>query len=152
MPKAAKFNFTPERQLTSKEAVSSYQFYVTVSKTSTLFINKSFVDTYEYGGKYMQLFADPEKKAIAWKVIAGKTDLEEVSNARIMTPNIKSGALSISIQKLLKSLGIEKGQLFRRVPVHSYTAATIEGQLSYIILDSAAETKDTKDSKDDSDD
>ncbi len=128
---AIKFDFVPERQIGKEQAESGYR--VTIFKSGVLAFGGHVLDVYELDGKYLRLFADVEKKAIGWSVIEGKTSFDEIDDARILKRN-SSGVAILGITKLLKKLGVEKGQLMPNLEVKKYKSALNSYDIYYIEL------------------
>lgn len=128
---APKFSFVPERQI-GKDSDETYK--VSIFKNSALRFPSEIVRVYELKDKYVRLFADLEKKAIGWQIVEGKTDLDTLSDARLMTVR-KAGIVVLGIGKLLNKLGFEKGVAFSNLEVKKYKSVLDDRDIWYIELD-----------------
>lgn len=129
---APKFNFVPERQLGRE--VEDKGFIASISKKGILMFSSSVTHIYELDGKYIKLYGDIEKKIVGWSMIKGNTTLSDVDNARLLRKNIRSGIVLVSIQRLLSSLGIEKGKAFKNLVVKKHIAPMYADEIYYIQL------------------
>lgn len=133
-----KFNFISEKQIGDKpDGNSCWRVSLHASKsTPSLYFPSDMVHALEMDGKYFQLFADLEKKAIGWRVIEGQTELESISNARLANRNKQSGAILFGIGRLIKALNYEVTKSIPGLEVKTYMSPLLKGDISYVILPS----------------
>ncbi len=129
---APKFNFVPEKQLGRDPGEGTYK--VTLTKAGTLYFSPMVVNVYELDGKFMTLYGDVEKKCIAWKIISEDTTLPELHDSRQLKKNSAQGNVIVSVQKIIKKLGIPKLTEAKTYEVEIYKSAMLEDKLYYIQL------------------
>lgn len=130
--KAPKFNFVSERLLNEPAADTSFR--VSIYKTGTLVFTGETLDIYDLENKYIRLFADRERRSIAWQVLDDKTSLEELNDARKVVKNT-NGIATISIKKILKIMGItELGKGWKNLEVKTYKTTLQSGELYYVVI------------------
>lgn len=128
-----KFNFVPERQLGETPSADG-NWYVTlmVSKVSpAIYFPSEFVKVFEMAHKYYRIYADIEKKSIAWTEVT--EGLEEMNDSRQMNPNVKTGACILAIGKILKSMSYTPKEKVK-LKVYTYTNALIAKPMQYVTL------------------
>lgn len=127
-----KYNFVPESQL-NKDTNGS-EFQVNINRNGCIYFGSDIVRIYDLENKVIRLYADIEKKSIAWIEIKNG-NLSTLENVRVLKKNNpKVDCIVIMITKLLKSLGIEKTMLpFKNISVTTYKDNLIEG--SFHVLD-----------------
>lgn len=131
-PMTKKYNFVPEHQLNTSPSAS--QFSVSITASSFLYISKFDVSMYALKGKIVRFYADTHAKTIAWKEVS-EGSLEDIKNVRTFTPNPASGAVVISIAKLLSAIGIPKDRLpLKAIPVTTYKDTLVDKPFSVIDL------------------
>ena len=126
-----KFNFISENKINHKEQESD--FTVTVSKSGVLLFREEYTKAYELGGKYARFFFDKEHKTIGWTIVEGKTELEELNDARKLIVNV-NGMIVVVVRKILKAMNYEMVTSLKRLPIKVYKTAMIAGDVHYIIL------------------
>lgn len=126
-----KFSFVPERQIGEDEKVG---YNVNIYGNGAIIFNGQVVDVYELNNKYIKVFSDLEKKAIGWTIIKNDTNLEELNNARVLKKT-KNGNIILSVTKILKKLGWEKGMKFTNLPVKLYKSPLETDDIWYIQLE-----------------
>lgn len=127
----SKFNFVPERQV-GKQSNANYR--VSIYPNHCLIFPAEVVRVYELDGKFARFYADLEKKVIGWSILEGETSLENLSDARKLSKNKQSGAIAVSLKKLLSSLDIKIDPSFKRLDVSSYSSPLNAHEIHYINL------------------
>lgn len=131
--KTPKFNFVPERQLRDIKSGNGY-WTVTVMTSRNLYFQKEMVEILEMDGKFIQIFADTEKKAIGWRIIKDETTLDNIHNARKLNANKVSGAIIVSIGKIMEALNYKIDKTVRGLVVQTYTSPLVKESISYVVL------------------
>ncbi len=146
---APKFNFIPERQINEVGSGNGcWRVSLLNSKASpTIYFPKDMVYALDMDGKHFQIFADVEKKAIGWREVKGKTELETVKNSRKFTKNKASGVVLIGIGKILKALNYDLKESISNILVNRYESPLVIGEISYIILPNESKEEKETDGK-----
>ncbi len=126
-----KFDFIPERQLIKESKPVDPMFKASIYPNGALSFNKDYIEIYELGNKFIRIYADTAKRSIGWKILEGKTDLEEVDDSRkmVLTPQ---NSIKLSITGILSILGWTKGESYKKLPIEIYKSDGIE--IHYIKL------------------
>ena len=107
MAREKTFNFIPEMQFPdtrSKEKDPVVTATITTAKN--LIFSKGAIDSLDLNGKTIKLFADPQKKAIAWaEPDGGFLGIQEIKGHHRLKAN-KSGTITLGVARLLASMGI----------------------------------------------
>ena len=127
-----KFSFVPERQL-GEDYGDRTGMTISIYSTGSMIFGSEIIRLYEMDGKYIKLFADVQKRAVGWTIIEGKTDLDSLNDARQIKVT-DGGIATVSIGRILKKLGIEKGTKFMHVPVKIYKSLLEVNPIYYIEL------------------
>ena len=119
MSKDKKFSFIPENQLNDLNGDTSET--VSISSKGLLNFSKSYIQNYDLENAYIKVYADPQKKAIAW-IIFDQLEAANNSNLKLrkMTPYGPQSEIKISISKIMKSIGIKFDKSRRKLPVKKY--------------------------------
>ncbi len=125
-----KYTFVPEHQIASSKEQSP--FTVSITKTSSIYFSKFDVDMYDLNKKVIRLYADLHAKTIAWKEIE-KGTFEDLKNTRTLAVNPTSGAIVLSIKKLLEKIGVTITKPIKDIPVIEYND-TLVGKFHVIDL------------------
>lgn len=133
MPLPKKYNFIPEHQLNQDDS-NELGYSVSITKAGMLYFSGFVSKMYELDGKIIRLYADKEKKSIAWKEIK-EGDLSILKNVRKLNIEPTNNNIQIGIGKLLKAIGIEKDKLpIKKIPVTQYNDALEKLEFSVIDL------------------
>jgi len=133
MPLPKKYNFIPEHQLNSDDN-NEMGYNVNITKTGMLYFSGFVARMYELDGKIIRLYADKEKKSIAWTEIK-EGDLSILKNVRKLKIEPTNNNIQIGIGKLLKAIGIETDRLpLKNVPVTQYKDTLVQNEFSVIDL------------------
>jgi|SRR5579872_524164 len=128
-----KYSFIPEHQL-GEMVDTSAAFIVSVNKNGTIYFSPFVARIYDLEDKIVRLYADVEKKTIAWTEIK-EGNLNTLKNVRQLKLNSKSKAIVIMVNKLLKKIGIEKSMLpIKNVPVTIYKDILVQDDFHVIDL------------------
>ncbi len=112
-----KYNFIPENQL--NEEIDSVGLTVSIGKNQNLIFGVDITKLYELDKKVVRLYADIEKKSIAYTEIK-EGDISVLKNIRVLK-KLDSGIIVLMIKKILRQLGITKEMLpFKKIPVTIY--------------------------------
>lgn len=131
-----KFNFVPEHQLAKIETGNGFwTISILGSKASpTIYFPSDMVSALEMDGKYIQIFADTEKKVIGWRLIKDKTAMADLNNARIINKNSTTGAATLGIGKIMKILNYDMKETLKKLRVETYVSPLVAGEISYVKL------------------
>lgn len=132
-----KFSFVAEEIITPKH--SDFQYTVTITGTGALYFPKEVIEVNKLAGKFIKLYGDITKKAIAWKIIQDQTNMEELKNVRQLKPMESTGAAQVSARKILSAIGVSVGEggierAIKDIPVGKYDGSMLEDSLYYIEL------------------
>lgn len=127
-----KYTFIPESQL--KASAEQTVFSVTITKSLSLYIAKFDVDMYNLNKKVVRIYADIANKTIAWKEIK-EGSLKDLKDVRTLNTNPVSGAVLISVGKLLNQMGIDKSLMpIRNIPVTVYKDTLVDQPFNVVDL------------------
>ena len=148
MSREATFTFIPESSLTFKKVGSpTNSSNATVSlKYGTLQFSKGYVRSNNLKNKFITLYGDASKKAIAWKIF-DDGDLSTLSYARQVKVNKNECHQPISVKKILNTFSLkEKDKSFKRLTVKKYKEGGYlhKGEYHYIELKKQEEKNDAK--------
>lgn len=134
--KPPKFNFIPEKQIGNKlDGGGCWKVNVLASQTNPLiYFPTDMVHALEMDGKYYQIFADIEKRAIGWREIKDETTLETINGARKINKNKQTGAVLLGVGKLMKALKYELKESVKGLEVKVYSSPLIKESINYIVL------------------
>lgn len=130
--KQPKFNFVPERLLTTP--VQEAPFRVSIYKQGTLIFPADVTHVYELDGKYIRIYADREKRSIGWAIVKEADALADLKDLRRLkkTPG---GVIVVGIRKVLSNMGIEDlGEGWKNLEVSTYVSTFHKDKLYYITL------------------
>ncbi len=131
--KPKKYHFIPEHQLNTSENDDA-GYTVNINSNGTLYFSPFVVKVYGLKDKIIRLYADTEKKSIAWTEIKGG-DLSVLKNVRQMKVNPQNENIVIMVTKILKQLGVTKDMLpMKKVPVTTYIDSFIQEELHVLDL------------------
>lgn len=118
MPVQRKYTFIAENQLNSFEESSEYS--VTITKTGSIYFNTFICKMFELDKKFVRLYADIEKKTIAWREIKDGS-IETIKGLRQLKVNKDNENCMLMVNKLLEKIGITKEMLpIKKIPVTKY--------------------------------
>jgi len=129
-----KFNFVPERQLGELPTGDGLWKITCLKTNSALYFPTDMVHALEMDGKFYQFFADTEKKAIGWREVKEETTLEVMKDCRKLSVNKTSGAIIVSVGRILKKLNYTLENTLKDLVVQNYTSPLVKGTISYIVL------------------
>jgi hypothetical protein len=147
MSREASFTFVPEKLLTSKKVgADSDRMSATVNtKYGTLQFSKGYVEFYNLKNKFITLYGDSAKKAIAWKIFEDGS-LNSLSHVRRITMSKATNVPQpISVKKILDALLVKKeDSTLRKLPIKKYKEASLleNGEYHYVVLKQASEIRD----------
>lgn len=138
MSKEALFNFTPERLLKKQTKTAQRKSHTATvnTKYGMLFFSSAYVRDNNAKNKFIKFYADPVKKAIAWK-INNDSSLKELKEFRQLKGYTTgtSESFTIGITSLLKSMGIKDTKTFKKLEIKKYDSKSIyQDTLHYIEL------------------
>lgn len=128
-----KFNFIPERQLSETKESEGGIFTVSINKAGLMVPKRDYVQTYELNGKYLRYYVDKEKQTIGWAIIAGDTNLEELSDAR-QVKIYEGGSAVMSVKRLLTALNYKITDSLKNLPIKIYKSTMIANEIHYVEL------------------
>lgn len=131
---APKFSFVPERQV-GDEPSEGAGYRVAIRKNGIIYFPADVVRIYDLEGKYVKLYADTQKKAIAWTVFdkGEPADMEDVRLMKRVSP--KSQVVVLGIGRLLKRMGFDKGVEFPVLNVRKHIDPLVKGDMWYVVLE-----------------
>lgn len=125
-----KYNFVPENQL-NKE-INEIGLSVTLGKNFNLVFGVDITRLYELDKKVIRLYADIEKKCIAWTEIK-EGDISVLKNVRVLK-ELESGIVILMIRKVISNFGITKEMLpFKKIQVTTYKDQLLDKE--FFVLD-----------------
>jgi hypothetical protein len=130
---APKFSFVPEHQIEKSNAKKDYFFYCSIVSNGQLMFCREYIEVYELHEKFIELYIDKDKRTIGWRFIEGNSSFEEISKSRQLKKTPK-GIIRVSVSKLLKHLGWQKGESYLRLPIEIYKSQTMVGEIFYVKL------------------
>lgn len=131
--KAPKFNFVPERQLGGNDQQIT-AFTASIYTNGQIVFKSDYIRIYELDNKYVRVFCDLEKRAIGWSVIEGKTELDELGDARLLKQDI-NGAAKLSVKKILSRLGYKELKTsILDLEIKTYKSMMHAGEIFYVII------------------
>lgn len=138
--KTKKYNFIPEHQLGGADEGSG--FSVSITSSMCIFFAKFTVDMYGLDKKFVRIYADIANRTIAWREVKG-SNLESFKDIRQLGKNSKTGAMTISVAKILKKMGLTRDMLpLKNIPVTEYADSLMEGKLKVIDLKNLIQSHD----------
>lgn len=134
--KSPSFNFVPEKQLRDVPTGNGFWKVTILYKPmgSAIYFPNEMVYALEMDGKYLQVFADIEKKSIGWSIISDETTLETINGARKLNKNKQSGAILVGVGKILKSLNYPITKTVKGLQVKTYVSPLVKESISYVVL------------------
>lgn len=128
-----KYNFIPEHQLNSDDNDET-GYSVNISKANMLYFSGFVAKIYGLDGKIIRMYADKEKKSIAWTEIK-EGDLSILKNIRKLKVDTANNNIQIGIGKMLKHIGISIDKLpLKNIPVTQYKDTLVQGVFNVIDL------------------
>lgn len=131
MTREKKFNFIPERQLDAK-IVKERKPGVSISKGGQMIFNASSLEEYGLVGRFIRMYGDPEKKAIAFHIFDGANGLEDLHLKKI--ERNKTGIATLSVGRLLRKIGVKLEKSLRGLPIQKYEDLMDNKTFFYIIV------------------
>lgn len=133
------FNFISEDQLKGSPQ-DSVVYKVNLRKVVTkdedgrpervswqLYFPKEVIDIFDLKGKMLKLYADGDRKALAWKEIE---QIDGLTGVRQVTP-VTQGYWTVSVNTLLSGAGIEPREARIGIPVKTYKTVELGQERSY---------------------
>lgn len=143
MSQEKQFTFLPEAHLKNKHAVDKRALnYVTIStKYNTLKISNAFIINHSLNGKYIKMYADPAKKAIAFRIL-NERNFSDMSGYRKveLTEKIYKGytthtANPLGVKRLIDSLDVKKNHSYAKLVIEKYNGGLLDDDYYYVILE-----------------
>lgn len=134
MAKEKRFSFIPENQL-NVIGDGHIAETVRISTTGLLCFSKSLVENYQLENSFIKMYADAQKKAIAWTIF---TDHEVANGAALKLRQLKpygpGKEIKISVAKILKSMGVTIKKSLLKLPVKQYEDILEKKTFFYVTL------------------